>query len=154
MEIELINSGWQSYELRSLNLFLLMYADDTVLFSENVDDLQKMINSVNVCSNKYGLYINLLKTKIVILVFRKRGHAKAEEKWFLNGDKIDVCNEFMYLGILFYYSCNFVHTQKMLSNQGRKAVFSLCSKINEDYFNCETLLSLFDTCIRYFELWM
>jgi hypothetical protein len=50
----------------SLNLFLLMYADDTVLFSENVDDLQKMINSVDICSNEYGLYIYLLKTKIVI----------------------------------------------------------------------------------------
>ena len=96
MEIELINSGCQSYELKSLNLFLLVYADDTVLFSENVDDLQKMINSVN----EYGLYINLLKTKIVI--FRNRGHVKAEEKWFLNGDKIDVCNAFMYLGILFF----------------------------------------------------
>ena len=56
MEIELINSGCQSYEFTSLNLFLLMYADDTVLLSENVDDLQKMINSVNVCSNEYGLY--------------------------------------------------------------------------------------------------
>jgi hypothetical protein len=41
-----------------------MYADDTVLLSEDVDDLQKMINSVNICSNEYGLYINLLKTKI------------------------------------------------------------------------------------------
>lgn len=89
MEIELINSGCQSYELKSLNLFLLMYADDTVLFSENVDDLQqKMINSVNICSNEYGLYINLLKTKIVI--FRNRGHVKVDEKWFLNGNKIDV----------------------------------------------------------------
>ena len=100
MEIEMINSGCQSYELKPLNLFLLMYADDTALFSENVDDLQKMINSVNICSNEYGLYINLLKTKIVI--FRNRSHVKAEEKWFLNGDKIDVCNELMYLGILFF----------------------------------------------------
>jgi hypothetical protein len=58
-----------------------MYADDTVLFSENVDDLQKMINSVNICSNEYGLYINLLKKKIVI--FRNRGHVKAKEKWFV-----------------------------------------------------------------------
>ena len=66
MEIEMINSGCQSYELKPLNLFLLMYADDTALFSENVDDLQKMINSVNICSNTYGVYINLLKTKIVI----------------------------------------------------------------------------------------
>ena len=102
MEIELMNIGCQSYELKSLNLFLLSYADDSVLLSENVDDLQKMINSVNVCSNEYGLYINLLKTKIVI--FRNRGHVKAEEKWFLNDNKIDVCNEFMYLGILFYVS--------------------------------------------------
>jgi hypothetical protein len=71
-----------------------MYADDTVLLSEDVDDLQKMINSVNVCSNEYGLYINLLKTKIVI--FRNRGHVKAEEKWFLNGDKIDVWTTTIY----------------------------------------------------------
>ena len=100
MEIELIISGCQTYEYKSLNLFLFMYADDTVLFSENVDDLQKMINSVNICSNEYGLYINLSKTKIVI--FRNRSHVKAEEKWFLNGDKIDVCNAFMYLGIPFF----------------------------------------------------
>ena len=46
------------------------------------------------------MYINLLKTKIVI--FRNRGHVKVEEKWFLNGDKIDVYNEFMHLGILFF----------------------------------------------------
>ena len=88
-----MNIGCQSYELKSLNLFLLSYADDSVLLSENVDDLQKMINSVNVCSNEYGLYINLLKTKIVI--FRNRGHVKAEEKWFLNGNKIDVRDELM-----------------------------------------------------------
>ena len=30
-----------------LNLYLLMYADDTVLFSENVHELQNMI-SVNI----------------------------------------------------------------------------------------------------------
>jgi hypothetical protein len=44
MEIELINSGCQSYEFTSLNLFLLMYADDTVLLSENEDDLSFMIS--------------------------------------------------------------------------------------------------------------
>jgi hypothetical protein len=42
-----------------------MYADDTVLFSENVQELQNMINVVNVCSNEYNLHVNLLKTKVV-----------------------------------------------------------------------------------------
>ena len=49
IEIELIKQGCQSYELKMLNLYLLMYADDTVLFSENVHELQNMINVVNVC---------------------------------------------------------------------------------------------------------
>jgi hypothetical protein len=57
-----------SYELKMLNLYLLMYADDTVLFSENVHELQNMINVVNVCSNEYNLHVNLLKTKQHTLV--------------------------------------------------------------------------------------
>ena len=64
IEIELIKQGCPSYELKMLNLYLLMYADDTVLFSENVQEL--MINVVNVCSNEYNLHVNLLKTKVVI----------------------------------------------------------------------------------------
>jgi hypothetical protein len=51
-----------------------------------------------------------------------------------------MCNEFMYLGILLNYNGVFTNTQKMLSNQGKKAVFSLFSKIQDDYFNTETLL--------------
>ena len=46
----------------------------------------------------------------------------------------------MYLGILLNYN-GVTNTQKMLSNQGKKAVFSLVSKIQDDYFNTETLLS-------------
>ena len=58
IEIELIKQGCQSYELNMLNLYLLMYADDTVLFSENVYELQNMINVVNVCSNENNLHVN------------------------------------------------------------------------------------------------
>lgn len=39
MESEFINSDCQSYPLQLLNLFMLMYADDTVLFSEDATDL-------------------------------------------------------------------------------------------------------------------
>jgi hypothetical protein len=109
-----------------------MYADDTVLFSENVHELQNMINVVNVCSNEYNLHVNLLKTKVVI--FRNRGNIKSEEKWYLNGKSIEMCNEFMYLGILLNYNGVFTNTQKMLSNQGKKAVFSLFSKIQDGDF--------------------
>ena len=80
IEIELIKQGCQSYELNLLNLYLLMYADDTVLFCENVQELQNMINVVNVCSNEYNLNVNLLKTKVVII--RSRGNIKSEKKCY------------------------------------------------------------------------
>ena len=54
----------------------------------------------------------------------------------------------MYLSILLNYNGVFTNTQKMLSDQGKKAVFSLFSKIQDDYFNTETLLSLFDTYVK------
>jgi len=38
-----------------LNLILLMYADDTVVFSENVEDLQNIIDSVSTIANDHGL---------------------------------------------------------------------------------------------------
>ena len=118
IEIELIKQGCQSYELKMLNLYLLMYADDTVLFSENVHELQNMINVVNVCSNEYNLHVNLLKTKVVI--FRNRGNIKSEEKWYLNGESIEICNEFMYLGILLNYNGVFTNTQKCCQIKGKK----------------------------------
>jgi hypothetical protein len=68
-----------------------MYADDMVLFSESMHELQTMIDVVNLYSNEYDLYINMSKTKIVI--FRNRGNGKPEEKWFLNGNHIELCND-------------------------------------------------------------
>ena len=41
----------------------------------------------------------------------------------------------------------FLHTQKSLSNQGRKELFNLYNKIHDDCFNHETLMSLLDTYI-------
>ena len=70
MEIELINSGCQSYEFTSLNLFLLMYADDTVLLAVSTDDLQKNLNIFNIYCEAWKLSINCSKSKVAI--FRKR----------------------------------------------------------------------------------
>ena len=75
----MINHGCQSNELKILNLILLMYADDTVVFSENVEDLQNIIDSVSTIANDHGLYVTLSKKKIV--VFRSRGNVKPEERW-------------------------------------------------------------------------
>lgn len=81
------------------------------------------------------------------MVFRNGGKIKVCEKWLYDGKPIEIVNNFIYLGLLFNYNGKFNSTQKYLSSQGRKAMFSLLSNIKICCFNIETQLSLFDTYV-------
>ena len=54
-------------QLLELNLFLLMYADDMVIFAESAEELQAMLNTLHSYTTKWNLTVNVEKTKIVIL---------------------------------------------------------------------------------------
>ena len=66
-ENEFIDNLCLPIELRDLSLFLLMYADDTVIFSESVEGLQNMFDSLNSYCKKRHLTVNTSKTKIIVL---------------------------------------------------------------------------------------
>jgi hypothetical protein len=57
-----------SFEVRNiyLKIFLLFFADDTVLMSENVDGMQTMLNVFSEYCNTWKLQVNIAKTKVVI----------------------------------------------------------------------------------------
>ena len=46
LEMELLNNTDRLYQLNMLHLCLLMYADDTVLLSESVSELQSMLDTL------------------------------------------------------------------------------------------------------------
>lgn len=80
LENELLSNCCQSIELQDLNLFLLLYADDTVLFSESVEGFQKMLDTQKAYTDSWKLEVNVSKTKMV--VFRNVGKIKSSEKCF------------------------------------------------------------------------
>ena len=45
-----------------LKIFILLYADDTVLMSENVDGMQTMLNVFSEYYNSWKLQVNIAKT--------------------------------------------------------------------------------------------
>ncbi len=49
-----------------LRLYILLYADDTILLAENPEDLQKGLNALNNYCTNWDLSVNASKTKIVI----------------------------------------------------------------------------------------
>ena len=56
----------QSDISKLVNLSLLLYADDTVIFAENPNDLQDRLQKVELYCNKWKLKHNVNKCKIVI----------------------------------------------------------------------------------------
>lgn len=86
-----------------LKIFILLYADDTVIVSDDPVSFQNMLNDFyNYCST-WKLQINMSKTKVIVF-----GSNKPENFIFtINGDKIETVKEYKYLGILFSSSGSF-----------------------------------------------
>ena len=65
------------------NIMMLLFADDMINCGDTVGNLQNLINKLqNYCSS-WGLKVNVGKTKI--MVFRRGGIIKRNERWFLDG---------------------------------------------------------------------
>lgn len=128
------------------NLASLLFADDLAGVADSVGRLQKIIDVISNFCKKWGLKINLDKTKI--MVFRNGGPLRQNKKWFLDGTQIEVINQYKYLGMIFTPKLIWTACQKTLAAQARKAVFLIrrydhaCNSMP-----VKTLWKLFDTLV-------
>ena len=53
-------------------LYLLLYADDTVIFTESPEELQITIDTMQSYCDKWKLQINTSKSKIVYFFFKRK----------------------------------------------------------------------------------
>jgi hypothetical protein len=86
-------------EIREIILFLIMYADRTVLFSETEQYLQDIPNCLYQYTTKKNITVNVDKIKVV--VFRKSGRIKQNLCWKYDNEIIDIVDKFNYLGVTF-----------------------------------------------------
>ncbi|CAD6236615.1 GSCOCG00012472001-RA-CDS [Cotesia congregata] len=77
----------------------LKYADDIAIIVESAPELQKMLRSLQIFTERNKLKVNTKKTKV--MVFRNGGKGSKDEKWTFKGENIEVVNQFKYLGYTF-----------------------------------------------------
>ena len=77
-------------------MFVLLYADDTVLLATNVKSFRKILKSYGDYCKEWDIDINANKSKI--MVFGK--HTK-NTKFYINEEQIEIVKNFKYLGITF-----------------------------------------------------
>lgn len=76
---------------------ILIYADDMVLLSPNLERLQESMDKLTKWSEENQLTIN--KQKTVGMIFRRGGRTSAKETFTCDGAKINIVNKCKYLGV-------------------------------------------------------
>ena len=130
--------------INQICFFLLLFADDMVIFSKDPMELQTLLEKLHVYSSEWGLRVNIRKTKIC--VFENRG-TQRNQTWSINGEPLETVDSFCYLGMKFHYNGNLEPGIKALSDQALKAANQLLALFKRMSFDVRTKLRLFDSLV-------
>lgn len=142
-------SGTHGIELLSNDerTHVLMYADDMCLLSDNIVDMQRKIYCLQDFCKKWGLSVNLEKTKMT--VFSNGGTLKRAEKWYFGGKPINISTYYSYLGVIFSSRLIWTNCIESLCSKASRLVSrvrSLCRRY--DAIEPNILFNIFDVKIK------
>lgn len=127
-----------------LKLFVLLYADDTLILAESEVDLAKALGAAEDYCKNAKLYINAKKSKVVVF---SAGKIRKIPTFCINGKQLEVVFNFIYLGIVFNYNGSFKPAIAHNVLKGHRAMFKLLSKAKDLDLSIETTLELFDKVV-------
>ena len=146
IEEQFLNSGLQVIDVDMFKMFMLLYADDIVIFANSPDELQRCLDLLSNYCNIWKLTVNVSKTKV--MVFRNGDILPRDLAFYYNGEPLEIVKEFKYLGLVFTTGGSFAAAQSALSGQAQKAIFKLNRYLYKfTYISPKHKLELFDKLI-------
>jgi hypothetical protein len=130
--------------LMFVKLFILLYADDTVIIAESAQSLQYALDTYAQYCNNWKLMLNVTKTKILIF---SRGRQQRYQFTY-NNEQIEIVNEYNYLGILFSRSGSFYNAKKEIAKQATKTMYSLLKQSKHLCLPIDTQIDLFMRTVK------
>ena len=128
-------------------LFILLFADDVVLLSDTVHGLQNQLGVLERKSGEVGLTVNMDKSKII--VFRLGGHLASHERWCHGDKKLEVVNEYRYLGIIFSTKLCTNATMRDLASRAKAAVMQIIRSLRKlNTMSFDIYIKLFDSQVQ------
>ena len=118
-----LTKGLDGIDVNTFKMFLILYADDIVIFANNKEELQSSLNLLHEYCSRWKLIVNVDKTKK--MCFRKGGRLSKNIKFLYNDRTVEIVDKFNYLGIVFSTGGSFSHAQKTLADQALKAIFKM-----------------------------
>ena len=132
------------FTIDECQLFMLLYADDAVVFAKSPDALQSILKDLERYCATWGLNINISKTKVMIFE-NSRYHTYYD--FYLNNIKLEVVSSFKYLGIYFFKNGNLHRTQKRIAEHANYALHNLFSLFSQIELTISEKCKLFDSLV-------
>ncbi|MES9902847.1 MAG: reverse transcriptase family protein [Sedimenticola sp.] len=149
LESNLIMSGSRGIDIQYgdvhqwLKLLILLYADDTLIVSDNPTDFQNSLDYFSNYCQTWKLKVNLTKSNVIVFGARNTGRYNFK----LVGEIINIINKYKYLGIYFTSNGSFATARKHLTEQANKAMYMLYSRIYNLDLPIDLQIKLFDHTI-------
>ena len=117
------NAGLEEAQARikiaGRNINNLRYADDTTFMAESEEELKNLLMKVKEESEKFGLKLNIQKTKIMA--------SGPITSWEIEGEKVETVSDFIFLGSKITADGDCSHDIKRCLLLGRKVMTNLDS---------------------------
>ena len=114
MQNAMLEEAQAGIKISGININNLRYADDTTFIAESKEELKSLLMKVKEESEKAGLKLNVLKTKIMA--------SGAITSWQLDGDTMETVTDFIFLGSKITADGGGSHEIKSRLLLGRKAM--------------------------------
>ena len=142
--IDNINSNLQNiFSINELKLFLILFADDQVLFATSPETLQSLLTDLENYCQLWGLKINTNKTKAMIFEKGRRTH----HDFYIYNTVLELVDSFKYLGITLFKNGNWYRTQKCISQHASLALFNLFTIFKNIDLPISQKMKLFDILV-------
>ncbi len=116
LESTLLISGARGVEIQNvdaqqwLKLLVLLYADDTLIISDNAIDFQNALDYFNNYCHDWKLNVNLTKSNVIVFGARNTNGYQFK----IGDDNINIIDKYKYLGIYFTSNGSFATARKHL----------------------------------------
>ena len=146
IEDEFLKSGMEGLNVNMFKVFLLLYADDIIIFANTAEEMQNSLNLLSSYCERWKLKVNVNKTKV--MVFRKGGILPGNLDFYYDGETLEIVSRFKYLGVVFTTGGSFSDAQNTLAGQAQKAIFTLSKYLQKfTFIPPKHKLDLFDKMI-------
>lgn len=124
----------------------LLWADDLIILALDKNTLQLQLDNLNSFCTKWGIQINVSKTKI--MVFNKTNTHVTSENLSIGNHVLQEVDSYTYLGINIHNSGSLSFARNDLRKKAMRGLYCLKNTVNKTKLSHRSLCTLFDSLIK------